>query len=317
MRCFRLSGVLFLVLLLFACSQEANVPLRVGVAPWPGYEPLFLAEKEGAYSSQHIHFIEYPSPSGSVRALSNGSIEAAALTLDEVLKLLESNVPIKVVLVTDISEGGDAILARPGVESVAQLQGQRIAAENSVLAKYMLIRALQIHGLELSDVTIVNASITEQLTLYKSGLVDAMLSYEPTRTQLIKQGAREIFSSKDIPGEIVDVLVVREDYLKENSEQVQVLVDGWYFALEYLQNDPVRSSIVLSHRLKITPAEVLSSFDGIRLPSRKDVAEMLGNKNGNLMQVSERLMNTMKQQSLLNKSLTIKSLFTDEFVRSR
>ena len=40
-----------------------------------------------------------------------------------------------------------------------------------------------------------------------------MVTYEPVRTKLKSAGARQIFDSSLIPGEIVDVLVVRTSYL--------------------------------------------------------------------------------------------------------
>jgi len=305
---------LFALFLVAACAQPEPTPLRVGTSLWPGYEPLFLAETQHLYADQPINFIEYPSISGSVRAMLNGSIEAAALTMDEALMLMESKVPIKVVLITDFSDGGDALLAHPPIASIDQLRGKRVSLEISVLARYMLSRALQQYGLTFDDISIVDASVTEQVDLYQNNRADAFVSYEPTRTQLLKLGANELFSSKEIPGEIVDVVVVREDYLKQHPEQVRALVDGWYRALDQLENHPNASAQIISNRLKITSAEVLASFKGLKLPQRAQAAAMLG---GTLLQPAERLMQAMRQQGLLKGSVDLQALFSDEFVNPK
>jgi NitT/TauT family transport system substrate-binding protein len=305
---------LLALFLITGCAQEKPAPLRLGTSLWPGYEPLFLADAQGYYADQPIHFIEYPSLSGSVRAMLNGSIEAAALTMDEVLMLQESKVPVKVVLITDFSDGGDALLAAPSIESVEQLKGMRVSLEISVLARYMLSRALQLHGLLLEDVTMFNASVTEQAELYQHGEADAFVSYEPTRTKLLNLGARELFSSREIPGEIVDVVVVREDYLSEHPEQVQALIDGWYQALDQLQHHTDASAEIISKRLKITSAEVLASFKGLRLPGREETAAMLG---GTILQPAQHLMQAMQQQGLLQEPVDLQALFSDQFVAVR
>lgn len=307
-------SVMLLLVSLGGCSEDMVNPLRVGTNPWPGYEPLFLAKTEGLYSTPDIQFIEYPSPSGSVRAMQNGSIEAAALTLDEVLKLLESKLPIKIVLIMDISDGGDAILAQANIGSVKQLQDKHVSTEPSVLSRYILMRALELNDLSLEDLKISNASVTEQLELFTNKEIDAVVSYEPTRSQLLSHGAREIFSSKDIPGEIVDVLVVREDALSGHREHIQALVDGWYRALAYLNEQPQRSAEVLSQRLRIPAAEVASSFDGMQMPMRQHTAAMLSGGEGNMKETARRLMAVMQKQGLLSQAVKIDDLFNAEFV---
>jgi len=92
---------------LSACSDNTpEKPIRIGTNVWPGYEPLYLARDIGLYDKAKVQLVEYPSASGVIRALKSRSIEAAALTLDEVLVLLQHKIPVRVVLVMDISVGG-------------------------------------------------------------------------------------------------------------------------------------------------------------------------------------------------------------------
>ena len=115
-----------MILLSGGCSREQAQTLRIGISLWPGYEPFFLARDLGFYDDLPVTIIEYPSLSGASRAMKNGTIDAVALTLDEVLLLINSGVDAQVVLVTNISDGGDVILARPKIESVEQLRGKTI-----------------------------------------------------------------------------------------------------------------------------------------------------------------------------------------------
>ena len=164
-----------------------------------------------------MRLVEYPSATGVLRAFRNKALEAAALTLDEALMLLEASLPVRVVTVLDISHGGDVILAHPEIETFGDLRGRRVGVEGGALGAYVLSRALQVHALTPADITIVQMDASEHEHGFADGAVDAVVTFEPMRTRLRAQGARQIFSSVEIPGEIVDVLVVHESVLKERG----------------------------------------------------------------------------------------------------
>jgi NitT/TauT family transport system substrate-binding protein len=102
---FFFATITCLLTILGSCMQTAPPPLRVGANVWPGYESLYLARDLGYYDNSSIQLVDYPSATEVSRALRNGHLEVAALTLDETLALAETNPDIRVVLVTDVSAG--------------------------------------------------------------------------------------------------------------------------------------------------------------------------------------------------------------------
>ena len=116
--------------------------LSIGTNVWPGYEPLYLARDQGFLPSEKLNLVEYPSATQVIKGFRNGAIQFAALTLDEVLILAENGLNPKVILIMDISDGGDVVLANPRFSSMQQLKGKRIAVESSALGAYVLTRAL-------------------------------------------------------------------------------------------------------------------------------------------------------------------------------
>lgn len=126
-----LPGILLCLAL--GCDVPHKPPLLLGTNAWLGYEPLYLSRELGYWTPEQVHLVEYLSSSETLRAFRNREIDAAALTLDEVLLLLQDGVDIKAILITDVSLGGDAILARQGIGSVKALKGHRVAVESSAL----------------------------------------------------------------------------------------------------------------------------------------------------------------------------------------
>ena len=210
-------------------------PLKIGTIIWPGYEPLFLARSLGYYENTPIRLIEYRSATQIIRAYRNNAIQVASLTLDEVLLLLEDKLDPRVILVMDISNGGDVIIAKPEIKSLSEIKGHTVGVENNALGAFVLTRALDTVGLKHSDVSIVPSGIDEHETMFLRGDFDAVVTFEPVRTRLLTAGGHEVFDSSKIPGEIVDVLVVSGDTLERYPGKVKTILEGWFKALNYLR----------------------------------------------------------------------------------
>lgn len=283
--------------------------MRIGTNVWPGYEPLYLADRLGYLDRDKIHLVEFPSANGVIRGLTNYSIDAGALTIDEVLRVVDRNIPVKIILIMDISNGGDVILGRRYIEKFSELKGRRVAVEKSALGAYILSRALTVNNMTAQDLQTVNVMISEQEQAFKNGKVDAVVTFEPVRRTLLSLGANELFSSRQIPGEIVDVLAVHEDYLKENPYIINQLIGGWYKALEFIKKEPHKAAEHMSHRLQMSPQEVLDSFTLLHLPDRSEVKKMMerGTKS-NLFTGIEGIKKMMLREKLLKNDVPVENL---------
>lgn len=307
--------LLFTLLAFTILPVSADGNFRLGTNVWPGYEPFYLAQSiENRKAGSEIQLVEYSSATDVIRAFRNKAIEAAALTLDEVLLLRESELPVSVILVTDVSHGGDVIMAAPSIKSFAEIKGKRVGVEAAALGAYVLTRALEINKLNLDDIQIVSLDVSAHEKAFKNNQVDAVVTFEPVRTKLMALGANEIFTSREIPGEVVDVVVVHNDVLKRDPEKVRTLIKGWFKALTYLTEFPEEASVKIAERLKITPKEALESFHGLKLPSKEENQKMLGGAEPTLNAVLTKLQNTMLEQELLLDPVNINQLLTPEFL---
>jgi NitT/TauT family transport system substrate-binding protein len=299
------------------CSDDTSSTLRVGTTLWPGYEPLHLATAMGYVDAKRIALVDSSSPHGSIQGLRNGDLDAVALTLDEVLLLVEQKIPLKVVLVFDFSNGGDAILANKDVADVAALKGKRVGLESTALGTYMLSRALEINGLVLDDVEKRYLKVSGHRQALQQGKVDAVVTFDPVRSELLSSGARELFSSRDIPREIVDVLAVRQSYLEQHPQRVRELIDGWYRALDYLAEQPQLAVEIMGKRLRQNPAEVLEGFSNIQLPDRIETRALMNNKDKHqapLVESTQRLASIMLKQQMLHGMPDINALITPDYL---
>lgn len=308
-----LRGVVLCLLLAgvaTACVAEPEPTLRLGTNVWPGYAPLYLARALQPPDSLSFRLVEYQSATEVLRAFRNNAVDAAALTLDEVMLLAESGDVPRIVLVTDVSHGADALIGRAGMKQLRDIKGRRVGVENGALGAYMLSRALQAAGLGLKDVQVVPLTVEEHEAAFTGDTVDAVITFEPVRSRLLARGGRSLFDSAQIPGEIVDVLVVRKVFLDEYPAAVQGLLRAWFQALDHHRLQPEAALPPMAAYLGLTDKETQRALAGMRLPTLKQNIAMLGGATPTLRVPAERLSKQMLQQHLLERPVEPSDLFS-------
>jgi NitT/TauT family transport system substrate-binding protein len=248
------------------------------------------------------------------RALRSGSLEAAALTLDEALTVKQDGFDISVVLVMDFSNGADVLLARPGIDTLADLRGKRVGVESSAVGAVLLHAALEATGLSIADIELVYLTIDEHRQAYESGAVDALVSFEPVRTQLMAAGARVLFDSSRIPERIVDVLVVTPAAAERHGEQLKALIKGHFAAIHYLREKPLEAAARMVEREGVSAASIVDAYQGLQIPDLADNRRLLQQGQPGLVEPTRRLAELMLQQQMLYRVPALEALFDDRWL---
>ncbi|MBK8335928.1 MAG: ABC transporter substrate-binding protein [Sterolibacteriaceae bacterium] len=301
-----LLGVLLLVS--GGCGREPAEALRIGTNVWIGSEPLYLARDLGHVNAQTVRLVEYPSASEVLRAYRNQALDGMVISLDEVLALAADDLQPRIVLVIDVSHGADVVLGRAGLRSMADLKGRRVAVETHAVGAYVLSRALALNRMQPGDVQIVHLESNEHAAAFEQGRVDAAVTFDPFRSQMLRAGATTLFDSTQIPGEIVDLLVVRESVLEKNPGSVNALLAGWFQAIDYLGRDEQDAARRMSVRQQVSGEQFLQTLRGLRFPSRDENLAMLAGPAPQLLVTGQRLMAMMRQSKLLPRPVEVGAL---------
>lgn len=299
-------------LVLGACTPP-RPPLRVGTIVFPGYELVFLARTLGWLKPELVRLIELQNSSDSVRALAAGKLEAALLTMDEMMSARAGGVDLRAVMVLDTSEGADQVLARPGI-SLNGLAGRKIAAEDNSVGALMMASLLEKAGLRADQVVKVPITQARAAEAYQKGQADVVVTAEPWASQIKDKGGRTIFDSSAVPNRIVDVLAVRADAMSTHADAIAHLVASQFKALTLLRKHPEQAVAHLAPRLQVAPDQVVASFEGLTLPDREQNQAML-RPGGLLANNLPLLQSILLRAKLLSKSVDTEALLDDRFVR--
>lgn len=307
---------LLVALVAIGCQRAERVPLQLATNVWPGYEPFYLAQELGYLDKDVIHFVEYTSASEVMRAYRSGRVDLAALTLDEALLLNESSAA-QIILLLDISNGADAVLGSASVNKLADIKGKRVGVEGSALGAFFFNEALNYAQLRREDVILVPLGVDEHESAFLDGRVDAVVTFEPVRGHLLRKGAHVLFDSAQIPGKIVDVLVVRPSVLSRDRAAVQTVVDAWFKSLAQIERDYDSSLQRMNARLQLDTNDLRAAYQGIMLGSAAQNRKSFGGQAPELAVTTTALAQELLANGLLKKPPRFETLVNPTFFSAR
>jgi NitT/TauT family transport system substrate-binding protein len=198
---------------LLASSCKSEMPeFRIALNPWPGYMFLDLAQRRGFFAAEglKVKTVLVSSLSDVVQTYQRGQSDIIASSLIEPLIISEQTArPLRIFRVADSSSGADFLMARPGINSVADLKGKRIAAEPNSNDMITLHYGLKSAGLKISDVQHIPLVQQSALEPENAITLDAIQTYPPFTSDWEKRfGFKKIYDSSSYPGIILDVLSI-------------------------------------------------------------------------------------------------------------
>ena len=276
---------------------NSQARLSVAITSWPGFEYLYLAEQRrlGHRYGLDLRVQQYTSIEDQRHAYGRGDVEVIATNLPDAITICQE-VPKRcpeLFLVIDQSEGADVIISKSDIEDVRGLVGQKVGLERTVLSEYLLLRAFETKQVPFDQVRLMHEGPSALVSALSKGKVAAIVTYPP-HSNLLREDSRYrvLFSSAQIPGEIVDILAVNPAFAKRHPGMIRALVRTWWAAQALARAEPISSQALMAKREQVSPAEFVASERGIRYPTSADQAEMLA-PTGSVARVLARMAGQM------------------------
>ena len=241
---------------------------RMGIEPWLGYGPWRVAEERGIFEREgvDVKITNFATDDQINAAFAARRLDGTNIATHTALRFAASGLPIKIVLLEDQSTTADAILAGPGIRSVADLRGKKVAYEEGTTSDILLQYALRQSKMTLDDVQKVPIPAADAGTAVLAGRVDAAVTYEPYLTTALEQdkGFKLIYTAGENPGLIGDVFVVTEDTLAKKPGQVVALLRSWDAALKEYERDTPGSQAIIEKAVGSKRGELRTAFEGVK-----------------------------------------------------
>ena len=244
-------------------------PITIGYSDWPGWVAWDIADQQGFFKKRgaNVKLTWFPVYTDSLNAFAAGQVDANCQTWGDSMGPLAQGLKMKAVLVNDNSYGNDAMIGQPGIASVKELKGKKVATELGTVDHFLMLKALEANGMTEKDVQFVNIKVQDCPSAMLSKQVDAAVVWQPSLDKILKdvKGSKMLFSSKDLPGAIPDLLTIKSDIVEKRPEDVQKIVDAWYDAIDWWKKNPDAAIAILAKRTDTPVADYQAFVKGTKI----------------------------------------------------
>ncbi|MGO1078750.1 ABC transporter substrate-binding protein [Inquilinus sp. CA228] len=275
MKC-RARGAVVAVVLAWAGPATAQaIPalpevgaFRLGIQPWLGYGLWHIAAAKGLFRAKgmpDVELVTFAEDREIKAALAGGQIDGAGVATHTALMLAAAGVRIRIVALLDVSMAADAIIAGPGVETIADLRGKEVAYEEGSTSHMLLSYALAQNGMSLADIISVPMPALDAATAVTVDRTPAAVTYEPylSLARLVDPRVKVLYTAAEDPGLISDVFVVREEVVEQRPGQIAALLRVWQAAHDDYQKDVAGGRAIIARAVRATPEGLATAFDGV------------------------------------------------------
>lgn len=214
---------------------------RVAWSHYTGWEPWGYAKESGIldrWAKKYGINIELSLINDYVESINlytAGKFDACVMTNMDALTIpAVGGIDSTVVVVGDFSNGNDGIVLKKG-STVKDLKGRSVKLVELSVSHYLLARALDMNGLSEKDLSVVNTSDADIASVFSADDKGAAVTWNPPLAVALKSpGTKLVFDSSKIPGEIMDLLVVKTaapEALKK------ALTGAWYETLATMSGE--------------------------------------------------------------------------------
>ncbi|WP_108661354.1 putative urea ABC transporter substrate-binding protein [Acuticoccus kandeliae] len=210
--------------------------IYVGWMPWGYMQDAGILKKWADKYGLTIEAVQINDYVESINQYTAGEFDGCSMTNMDALSIpAGGGVDTTALIVGDYSNGNDGIVLKEGA-SVEDLKGKPINLVELSVSHYLLARALEGAGLSERDLTVVNTSDADIVAAFATPDVEAVVTWNPLLSEVVAAGGTQIFDSSEIPGEIIDLMVVNTETLAANPDFGKALVGAWYETLALVKD---------------------------------------------------------------------------------
>lgn len=211
--------------------------IYVGWMPWEYGDASGIIDKWADKYGIEIDVVQINDYVESINQYTAGEFDACSMTNMDALTIpAAGGVDSTAVIVGDFSNGNDAVVLKQG-SKLEEIRGQRVNLVELSVSHYLLARALESVGMSERDVTVVNTSDADMVAAFATSDVTAVVTWNPLVNEVLAvPGSTKVFDSSQIPGEIIDTLMVKTEVLEANPDFGKALVGAWYEIMSLMQS---------------------------------------------------------------------------------
>lgn len=217
-----------------ASAKEKSVfdvcwSIYVGWMPWGYGADEGIVKKWADKYGIEINVTQINDYIESINQYTAGQYDGCVMTNMDALTIpAAGGVDSTALIVGDFSNGNDAVILKEK-DQLKDIKGQNVNLVELSVSHYLLARGLESVGLAERDVKVVNTSDADMVAAFTTKDVSAVVTWNPLVSEILAMpDSNKVFDSSQIPGEIIDLMVVNTQVLNDNPKLGKALTGAWY-----------------------------------------------------------------------------------------
>ncbi|HBX59567.1 MULTISPECIES: putative urea ABC transporter substrate-binding protein [unclassified Methylophaga] len=211
--------------------------IYAGWMPWDYADNAGIVKKWADKYDIEIDVVQINDYIESINQYTAGQFDGCTMTNMDALTIpAAGGVDSTALIIGDFSNGNDGIVLKGADKKLADIKGQRVNLVELSVSHYLLARALDSVDMSERDVTVVNTSDADLVGVFNASDVTSTVTWNPLLSEITAiPDTTKVFDSSDIPGEIIDLLVVNTETLEANPAFGKALTGAWYEIMAKMQ----------------------------------------------------------------------------------
>ncbi len=270
---FRLLSLIVLFLGLFSTSLFAQSKkdfkvawsIYVGWMPWDVIASQKIMDKWANKYGINVEIVQINDYIESINQYSSGEFDGCVMANTDALGIpAAGGVDSTALIIGDFSNGNDVVISK-NANSIKDLKGTNVNLVELSISHYLLARGLEKNGMSEKDITVVNTSDADMVSAYTTSQVTSVVTWKPQVSEILAMPkANNLFDSSKIPGEIIDLMVVNTQTLKENPALGKALVGAWYEMMSLMNSDTQKAKELKSLMAKASGTDLAGFEDQLK-----------------------------------------------------
>ncbi|MFJ3482172.1 putative urea ABC transporter substrate-binding protein [Pseudomonas sp. NPDC090202] len=243
-----------------APKKDFNVcwTIYAGWMPWEYAGTQGIVDKWAKKYGINVKVTQLNDYVESINQYTAGQFDGCTMTNMDALTIpAAGGVESTALVVSDFSNGNDGIVLKGDGKKVSDLKGMDVNLVELSVSHYLLARALDSVDLTEKDLKVVNTSDADIAAAFDTTQVKAVTTWNPMLSEIkAKPGVTEVFDSSKIPGEIMDMMVVNTQTLKDNPALGKALTGAWFEVVALMNAKNAEAKNALEHMAKASGTDL-------------------------------------------------------------
>jgi NitT/TauT family transport system substrate-binding protein len=251
-------GLMALVLSSWSCFKgeySGKVEsITIGTLPYEGSALIYIAEEQKLFKANGLDIIikDYETGLATTDALNKGEADVAACA--EFIIVGKAFQKEKILSIATIAKSlNQLIIGRTdkGIKTITDLKGKKIGVSRKTAAEFYFGRFLELNGMNIKQITLVDLLPSQLQEALAHGNVDAVIAWQPWASQIEKQ----VLNDKVVwPAQSNQLLywniIGRDTWVANHPELIKKLLSSLIQAEEYLVRHPSEAKAIVQTRSK-------------------------------------------------------------------